>query len=80
MKKTTIIGVSVPAQVQALLSAMDSIEFFAVDSLPNENVFEFKCPDFFEEPEPEFVIPPKRLVPHYRELEVSKKKGKRRNY
>lgn len=57
MKKTTIIGVSVPQQVQALLSVMDSIEFFAVDS-----------------------IPPKRPVPHYRELEVSKKKGKRRNY
>jgi hypothetical protein len=77
MKKTTIIGVSVPAQVQALLSAMDSIEFFTVDSLPNENVFELH-PSYHADCD--FVIPPKRQVPHYREIEISKKKGKRRNY
>jgi hypothetical protein len=49
-----------------------------VDEPPSSNTFELTCPDRFEEPE--FVIPPKRAVPHYREFEISKKKGKRRNY
>lgn len=79
--KTTIIGIKTPPEVQMLLSALDGIEFIELQhnsQIPDNSVFELTCPDRIEDCD--FVIPPKRAVPHYRELEVSKKKGKRRNY